>query len=67
MLWLQQNKISHSGDDMTAVVVQPDIQQKLAILSDEASDEVTSSPTAVQLQHAADFIFNAKRGLGICL
>ncbi len=49
---------------MTAVLVEPDVQQKLAILSDEASDEITSSPSTAQLQHATGFVYDAKRERG---
>src|SRR4028119_1663274 len=49
---------------MTSVLVEPDVQQKLEILSDEASDEVTASPNAAQLQHATGFVYNAKRERG---
>jgi|GEM_PF-5135142 len=50
---------------MAAIQVAPDLQQKLAILSNEASDEVTSVPSesSIQqgIQHATGFIYPVQR------
>jgi predicted DNA-binding helix-hairpin-helix protein len=47
----------------TAIILEPDIQQKLAILGDEAADEVSDVPATDSIQqgikHATDFIYNA--------
>ncbi len=49
----------------TAIFVEPDVQQKLAILGGEASDEVTDVPATQRIQagitHATGFIYNAKQ------
>lgn len=49
----------------TAISVEPDIQQKLAILGGEAADEVTDVPNTQSIQqgitHATGFIYNATR------
>jgi predicted DNA-binding helix-hairpin-helix protein len=49
----------------TTIIMEPDIQQKLAILGDEASDEVTDVPATQSIQqgikHATGFIYNAKQ------
>jgi hypothetical protein len=39
----------------TTIIMEPDIQQKLAILGDEASDEVTDAP-ATQRINSSDAI-----------
>jgi predicted DNA-binding helix-hairpin-helix protein len=48
---------------MTVIQIEPNIQQKLAILSDEAADEVTAVPTTQSIQqgirHPTGFIYNA--------
>ena len=57
---------------MSAMIrIEPDVQQKLAILGAEAADEVTDAPTAPNAQNAQppisnaiDFIYNAKRAGG---
>jgi predicted DNA-binding helix-hairpin-helix protein len=50
---------------MTLIQIEPDVQQKLAILSDEASDEITSVPAESSIQqgikHATGFVYNAKK------
>jgi predicted DNA-binding helix-hairpin-helix protein len=47
----------------TTIIMEPDIQQKLAILGGEASDEVTDVPATQSIQqgitHATGFIYNA--------
>jgi hypothetical protein len=47
----------------TAIIMEPDIQQKLAILGSEASDEATDVPATQNIQqgitHATGFIYNA--------
>ncbi len=47
------------------IQVEPDIQQKLAILGGEAADEVTDVPATRSIQqgirHAAGFIYNARQ------
>jgi NAD(P)-dependent dehydrogenase (short-subunit alcohol dehydrogenase family) len=49
----------------TTIIMEPDIQQKLAILGGEASDEVTDVPATQSIQqgitHATGFIYNAKQ------
>lgn len=49
----------------TAIIMEPDIQQKLAILGSEAADEVTdvsATPSIQQgIQHATGFIYHAKQ------
>jgi predicted DNA-binding helix-hairpin-helix protein len=49
----------------TTIIMEPDIQQKLAILGSEASDEVTDVPATQSIQqgitHATGFIYNAKQ------
>ena len=49
----------------TTIIMEPDIQQKLAILGDEASDEVTNVPATQSIQqgikHATGFIYNSKQ------
>lgn len=48
----------------TAIIMEPDVQQKLAILGGEAADEVTDVPDARSIRqgikHATGFIYNAK-------
>jgi predicted DNA-binding helix-hairpin-helix protein len=48
----------------TAIIMEPDIQQKLAILGEEATDEVTDVPATQSIQqgirHATGFVYNAK-------
>jgi len=50
---------------MTAVVIEPDAQEKLAILAGEAADEVTEAPATQSIQqgitHATGFLYDAKR------
>jgi predicted DNA-binding helix-hairpin-helix protein len=50
---------------MTAIMIEPDIQQKLAILSDEAGDEQASAPAVDSIRdglgHATGFIYNAQQ------
>jgi len=48
----------------TAIILEPDVQQKLAILGDEASDEVTDVPATETFKHATGLIYNAKQGHG---
>jgi len=47
----------------TTIIMAPDIQQKLAILGSEASEEVTDVPATQSIQqgitHATGFIYNA--------
>lgn len=49
----------------TTIIMEPDVQQKLAILGGEASDDVTDVPATSSVQqgitHATGFIYNAKR------
>ncbi|GAB4434910.1 MAG: putative DNA modification/repair radical SAM protein [Chloroflexi bacterium OHK40] len=49
----------------TTIIMEPDIQQKLAILGGEASDEVTDVPATQSIQqgirHATGFIYDAKQ------
>ncbi|HMP41547.1 MAG TPA: radical SAM protein [Roseiflexaceae bacterium] len=49
----------------TTIIMEPDIQQKLAILGGEASDEVSDVPTTQSIQqgitHTTGFIYNAKQ------
>jgi predicted DNA-binding helix-hairpin-helix protein len=49
----------------TAIIMEPDVQQKLAILGGEAADEVTDVPATQSIQqgitHATGFIYNAKQ------
>ncbi len=49
----------------TTIIMEPDIQQKLAILGSEASEEVTDVPATQSIQqgitHATGFIYNAKQ------
>jgi predicted DNA-binding helix-hairpin-helix protein len=53
---------------MTAIMIEPDAQQKLAILSDEAGDEVTDVPATPSIRqgikHATGFLYDAKRSGG---
>ena len=48
----------------TAIIMEPDVQQKLAILGGEADDEVTDVPDARSIRqgikHATGFIYNSK-------
>src|SRR5262245_19351042 len=44
----------------TTIIMEPDIQQKLAILGGEASDEVTDVAVEQPLKHATGMIYNAK-------
>jgi predicted DNA-binding helix-hairpin-helix protein len=50
---------------MTAIQIEPDIQQKLAILGNEAADEVTDTPATQSIKqgitHATGFIYNAQQ------
>ena len=47
------------------IILESDLQQKLAILGDEASDEVTDVPTTHSIQqdirHATGFVYDAKK------
>jgi predicted DNA-binding helix-hairpin-helix protein len=49
----------------TTIILEPDVQQKLAILGEEASDEVTDVPATQSIQqgikHATGFVYNAKQ------
>lgn len=49
----------------TTIITEADVQQKLAILGGEASDEVTdvSSEQSIQqgIKHATGFVYNAKQ------
>ncbi len=49
----------------TTIIVEPDVQQKLAILGDEAADEVTDVPATQSIQqgikHATGFLYDAQR------
>jgi predicted DNA-binding helix-hairpin-helix protein len=48
----------------TTIILEPDVQQKLAILGEEAADEVAEPPAAQSIQqgikHATGFIYDAK-------
>jgi predicted DNA-binding helix-hairpin-helix protein len=44
----------------TTIIMEPDVQQKLAILGGEASDEVTDAP-AESTRHPTGLIYNAKQ------
>ncbi len=52
----------------TTIIMEPDIQQKLAILGDEAADEVTDVPATESIQqgihHATGFVYPAKQSGG---
>ncbi len=45
----------------TTIIMEPDVQQKLAILGGEASDEVTDVPAPDSIKHATGLIYNAKQ------
>ena len=49
----------------TTIIMEPDVQQKLAILGSEADDEVTDVPATDSIKqgitHATGFIYNAKQ------
>jgi predicted DNA-binding helix-hairpin-helix protein len=45
----------------TTIIMEPDVQQKLAILGGEASDEVTDVPATDSIKHANGLIYNAKQ------
>jgi predicted DNA-binding helix-hairpin-helix protein len=45
----------------TTIIMEPDIQQKLAILGGEASDEVTEVPATEGLKHATGMLYNARQ------
>lgn len=49
----------------TTIIVEPDVQQKLAILGGEAADEVTDVPATQSIQqgitHATGFLYDAQR------
>ena len=49
----------------TTIIMEPDVQQKLAILGSEADDEVTDVPAADSVKqgitHATGLIYNAKQ------
>src|SRR5215510_4368320 len=44
----------------TTIIMEPDIQQKLAILGAETADEVTEVPAEQRLRHPTGMIYNAK-------
>jgi predicted DNA-binding helix-hairpin-helix protein len=44
----------------TTIIMEPDVQQKLAILGAEAADEVTEAPAEQRLRHPTGMIYNAK-------
>src|SRR6266487_5952985 len=48
----------------TTIIMEPDVQQKLAILGGEASDEVTDVPATDGIKHATGLIYNAKQAGG---
>ena len=48
----------------TTIIMEPDVQQKLAILGGEASDEVTDVPATESVKHATGLIYNAKQQSG---
>ena len=45
----------------TTIIMEPDVQQKLAILGGEASDELTDVPATNTFQHATGLIYNSKQ------
>jgi predicted DNA-binding helix-hairpin-helix protein len=49
----------------TTIIMEPDVQQKLAILGSEAAEEVTDVPATQSIQqgikHATGFVYNAKQ------
>jgi predicted DNA-binding helix-hairpin-helix protein len=49
----------------TTIIMEPDVQQKLAILGGEASDEISDVPSTQSIQqgikHATGFVYNAKQ------
>ena len=45
----------------TTIIMEPDVQQKLAILGGEADDEVTDVPATDSIKHATGLIYNAKQ------
>jgi predicted DNA-binding helix-hairpin-helix protein len=45
----------------TTIILEPDVQQKLAILGGEASDEVTDVPATESIKHATGLIYNSKQ------
>ncbi len=49
----------------TTIIIEPDVRQKLAILGDEASDDVTDVPASASISagiaHATGFLYDAKR------
>jgi predicted DNA-binding helix-hairpin-helix protein len=49
----------------TTIIMEPDVQQKLAILGSEASDEVSDVPATQSIRqgikHATGFVYNAKQ------
>lgn len=53
---------------MPTIISEPDVQQKLAILSDEATDEVTDTPSEQSvrkgIKHDTGFLYNASRERG---
>lgn len=57
--------LSAGGAMSTTIIIEPDIQQKLAILGSEAADEVTDVPATQSIQrgitHATGFIYNAQQ------
>src|SRR5215510_1970714 len=48
----------------TTIIMEPDIQQKLAILGAETADEVTEVPADKHLKHPTSLIYNAKQERG---
>jgi predicted DNA-binding helix-hairpin-helix protein len=43
----------------TTIIMEPDVQQKLAILGGEASDEITDVPASEKIKHPTGMIYNA--------
>lgn len=48
----------------TTIIMEPDVQQKLAILGDEACDEVAEVPAPQSLKHSTGMIYNATQEHG---
>jgi predicted DNA-binding helix-hairpin-helix protein len=45
----------------TTILIEPDVQQKLAILGSEAADEVTDVPAAGPIAHATGMVYHAQQ------
>ncbi|MFL5803388.1 MAG: hypothetical protein ACJ8CR_16805 [Roseiflexaceae bacterium] len=43
------------------ILIEPDVQQKLAILGSEAADEVMDVPAAGPIAHATGMVYHAKQ------